>query len=75
METLASIRPVLPKGMWATSIDLKDTYMHIPIHPDSMRIAFCYREVDYHFVALLFGLSTGPRVFTWVTCAVLVYLR
>lgn len=30
METLASIS----RGMWATSIDLKDAYLHIPIHAD-----------------------------------------
>lgn len=76
METLASIIPTLEEGMWATSIDLKDAYLHVPIHPRYQRfLAFRYRGVDYSFRALPFGLATAPRVFTRVSRAVLAYLR
>lgn len=76
METLASVIPSLVQGSWATSIDLKDAYLHIPIHPSHHRfLAFRYKEVDYCFRALPFGLSTAPRVFTRVTRAVLAFLR
>lgn len=67
----------LQKGMWTTKIDLKITYLHIPIHPEDRRyLAFRYREeVDYQFVPLPFGLSTARRVFTGVTRAILAHLR
>ena len=76
METLSSIIPSLSQGMWATTIDLKDAYLHIPIHPDFHRfLAFRYRNVDYCFRALPFGLATAPRVFTRVSRAVVAHLR
>ena len=76
METLASIIPLLEKGMWATTIDLKDAYLHIAIHPEHRRyLAFRYQEVDYQFRVLPFGLSTAPRVFTRVTRTIVAFLR
>lgn len=76
METLAAIIPSLTKGFWATSLDFKDAYLHIPIHPDHQRfLSFNYNGIDYLFEALLFGLWTAPRVFTRVTRAVTSFLR
>ena len=76
METLASIIPTCCQGMWASTIDLKDAYLHIPIHPQFQHfLAFRYKHVDYKFQALPFGLSTAPRVFTRVSRAVLAFLR
>ena len=37
MESAESIRSALLLGMWTYSIDLKDAYFHIPIHPKSRR--------------------------------------
>ena len=76
METLQDITPHLHQGMWASSIDLKDAYLHIPIHQlDRRFLAFNYRDTDYQFRVLPFGLSTAPRVFTRVTRAILNHLR
>lgn len=76
METLASIIPSLSRGMWATSVDLKDAYLHVPIHASHQRfLAFRYRGRDYAFNAMPFGLSTAPRVFTRITRTVLAFLR
>ena len=76
MDTLGVILPTLQKGWWAASVDLKDAYLHIPIHPTHYRfLAFEYLGVDYHFTSLPFGLSTLPRVFTRVAGAVVAYLR
>lgn len=62
--------------MWATTIDLKDAYLHIPIHEECQRyLAFRYDHTDYQFTALPFGLSTAPRVFTRVSRAVVAALR
>lgn len=76
METLKQIIPALRPNMWATSVDLRDAYLHIPIHKNFHRfLAFRYRGTDFCFRALPFGLSTAPRVFTRVTRTVLAYLR
>ena len=37
METTRSIRKALSPGEWVTSIDLKDAYFHIPVHPDFLK--------------------------------------
>lgn len=76
METLHSILPHLRKGMWATSIDLSDAYLHIPIHPEHRRfLVFEFEGVLYQFRALPFGLSTAPRVFTRVTRVMAAFIR
>ena len=38
METLVSILPTISPRDWAVSLDLKDAYLHVPIHPDSRRL-------------------------------------
>ena len=38
METPESIRASLRKGEWVTSIDLTDTYLHVPIHTQFLEI-------------------------------------
>ena len=43
METPESIRASLIPGEWGPSIDLSDTYLHIPIHPNSRKyLRFCH---------------------------------
>ena len=37
METPESIRTSLMPGEWVSLIDLSDTYLHIPIHPNSRK--------------------------------------
>ena len=45
METPESIRTFLIPGEWVSSIDLSDTYLHIPIHPNSRKyLRFCYKS-------------------------------
>ncbi|PIK49916.1 hypothetical protein BSL78_13238 [Apostichopus japonicus] len=64
METLTSILHLLRPGMWASSVDLKDAYLHIPIRLEDQRfLAFRYKAIDYRFTALPFGLSTGTQGF------------
>jgi hypothetical protein len=76
METLATILKSDIIGSFATSIDLKDAYLHIPIHPSHHRwLRFSINGQCYAFRCLPFGLSTAPRVFTRVVMAVAAYLR
>ena len=76
METIRYILPLLRRGEWATSIDLSDAYLHIPIHPEHRKfLMFELEGKFYKFQALPFGLSTAPRVFTRVARVVGAHLR
>ena len=67
METPESIRTSLIPEEWVSSIDLSDTYLHIPIHPNSRKyLRFCHRSQVFQFTSLPFGLATAPQVFTMI---------
>ena len=67
METPESIRTSLQAGEWVTSIDFKDAYFHIPIHPHARKyMRFHVKKQIYQFKALPFGLATAPMEFTVV---------
>ena len=53
------------------SLTLKETYLQVPIHPDSRKFlrSVAFNRV-YQFRALCFGLSTAPQVFTRVMAPV-----
>ena len=62
-----SIRTSLIPGEWVSSIDLSDTYLHIPIHPNSRKyLRFCFRSQVFQFTSLPFRLATAPQVFTMI---------
>ena len=67
METPESIRTSLIQGEWMSSIDLSDTYFHIPIHPNSRKyLRFCHKSWMFQFTSFPFGLATAPPVFTMI---------
>ena len=73
METPRSILRALRQGQWLTSLDLKDGYFQIGIHPADRRfLRFCHNGI-WQFRALPFGLSTSPRVFAKILRPVLAY--
>ena len=48
METVQLVRAAVCPSDWTFSIDIKDTYLHVPIHPDSysyLRLALTSTEV------------------------------
>ena len=60
----------------AISVDLKDAYFHIPIHPSSRDLlGFAFQGDTYRFKALPFGLKPAPRVFTRVVSTLAAFLR
>ena len=70
METVASVLSVRERDFLA-SLDLKDAYFQIPIHPSSRKLLrFTSEGTVYQFRALCFGLLTAPQVFTRVFAAV-----
>jgi hypothetical protein len=76
METPASLRLALRPGDWASSIDLRDAYFHIVIHPrDRSWLRFVWRSQVFQFKALPFGLSLSPWIFTAVVRELLASAR
>ena len=77
METVHSILAAVHPLDWTCSIDLKDVYLHVPIHPTSyinLWLAIMPTEVFY-FWALPFCLNTAPLLSTQIVESVVEYLR
>ena len=71
METIQSVLLSVRQGDWMASIDLKEAYLQIPVHPESCRfLRFVAQGQVYQFTALCFGLSTAPQVFSRVMALV-----
>ena len=71
METVTSILLSVREGDFLVSLDLKDAYFQITIHPSSRKLLrFTSEGTVYQFRALCFRLSTAPQVFTRVFAAV-----
>ena len=76
METIDSVRLTLRRNDWAVSVNLKDAYFHIAIHPKSRRyLHFHFMGRTYQFRALQFGLSPATYVFTRVVKTVVKHCR
>ncbi len=76
METVQTIIRSTELDLWATSIDLKDAFFHIPVHPAHRKyLRFIVDGVHYQFKALPFGLGMSPYVFTRVMKSVGTYAR
>ena len=76
METVQQIRSQLRQGEWVVKLDMKDAYFHIPVHAAFQRyLRFAVAGRVYQFVAMCFGLSPAPLIFTKVLRALASYLR
>ena len=76
METTTSTRDSIHPGDWATSIDLKDAYFHVLVHPrDRKWLRFVWKDSIFQFRALPFGLASAPWVFTKITRELCIHAR
>ena len=76
METLQSVMLSVQPGDWMVSLDLKDAYLQVPMHPESRKfLRFVAFGKVYQFKVLCFGLSTAPQVFTRVMAPVSAFLH
>ena len=58
------------------SVDLKDAYLQVPIHPSSCRfLRFVAGGRTFQFRVLCFGLTMAPQVFTRVMALVSAFLH
>ena len=68
METTRSIRKALSTSDWVTSIDLKDLYFHILVHPEFRKyLRIVVGGKVFQFKALPFRLSPASRELCRVT--------
>ena len=76
METLQSVLLSVQPGDSMVSLDLKDGYLQVPMHPKSRKfLRFVAFGKVYQFMVLCFGLSTAPQVFTQVMAPVSAFLH
>ena len=76
MATAELIRNAICKEEWVVSIDLTDTYFHIPIHEKSQHpLRFHVAGKTYQFWALPFGIATAPLEFSRVVKEVKLMLQ
>ena len=76
METIQSVLLSVRQGDWMASIDLKETYLQVPVHPESrLFLRFVSKGHVLQFKALCFGLSTAPQVFSRVMAPVSAILH
>ena len=66
METAASIKEAVRPGVWGASLDLTDTYFHVPIAKGTESGYGCLGRPDFQFRVLPFGLSLAPWLFTTI---------
>ena len=65
MLTMKEIKQILPKNFWTTSIDLKDGYWHVAIcRAKRPFLGFRWKNQNWQFRAMPFGLNIAPRIFT-----------
>ena len=67
MEGLRSVRDLIQPGDWMTSVDLKDAFHHVLLHPDHRKF-FQFRWCGklYQWRVMPFGYCDAPRQFTFL---------
>ena len=64
METLQSVLSLITPGCHLSSLDLKDAYYSVPIHPDHTKfLKFIWKNQLYKFLVLPNGPCCGPIKF------------
>ena len=76
MDGLHTITSLICRGDFLASLDLQDAFLSIAMHPSMYKyLCFDFDGVRYSFVALVFGLSCAPRIFTKLLKVPLAHLR
>jgi hypothetical protein len=76
MEDLGMLASIVQPEDYLVKIDLKDAYLHVPIHKDHRKYLQVYVGGQrLQFRTLPFGLNAAPQVFTRILKAALLPLR
>ena len=64
MSTIKDVSQAIRQDDWSITVDLKDAFLHIPIHLEYRRfLRFQWKGRVYQFCRLPFGLTSSPQVF------------
>lgn len=76
MENLNTVRSLIRRNDYMTSIDLTDAYLHIPINQNQRKLfTFQWEEKLYQWTCLPFGVSAAPRIFSETLRPAILELR
>ena len=76
MPTIKDVSQSIRRRDWASTIDLKDAYLHVPIAKDHRRfVRFWWDGKSFQFRRLPLGLSFAPRTFTQLTLPTVTLCR
>ena len=76
METQGSVRSAIRSQKWTISIDIRDAYLHVPMHHAVSRyLHVVVNQQVYQFTGLPFGLANSPQEFTKLLQPVVALLR
>ena len=76
MEGLETITSLINLNDFLASLDCQDAFLTIAMHPDCFKyLCFDFEGVRYCFVALVFGLTCAPRIFSKLLKVPLSFLR
>ncbi len=76
METLMKVLPLIRKGDWFGSWDVRKGYYNVAVHPDFQRF-FCFDFEDqrYMFKCLVMGISIAPFIFSKLMATLIRFAR
>jgi hypothetical protein len=67
---------LIQPGDWATSINVKSAFSHVPVSEElSPYLTFQFEGRTYRYVGMPFGIKHAPRVFTLLMRKVMVAIR
>lgn len=76
LEDLRTAIKLVNKNCFMATLDLKDAYFLVKIHPESRKyLRFMWNKNVYEFNVLPFGLNTAPYIFTKILKPVAKLLR
>jgi len=76
MEDIRTVIALTEPMDWFTKVDIKDAFMHVPMHRDAQPyLAFPWEQGWFRFTTMPFGLSTAPRAFTKLLRPLMAALR
>ena len=63
--TLETVVKMMKPGCFMASVDLRDAYYTVPVHPEHRKyLKFLFSGTLYEYTCLPNGLSSAPRIFT-----------
>ena len=76
MEGLETIASLICLNDFLASLDCQDAFLTIAMHPDCYKyLCFDFEGVRYCFIALVFGLTCAPRIFSKLLKVPLSFMR